>query len=135
LPSQPTRAPRVLLCAAASLLLGACAPQLPFIPSGGAGTPGPATTGAAPAQQAREQLRLLVSGQERLYRVAAPLLVKNVELCRDHARNLLGFSAKNRYSYGDSLSQTARELYGLGEALQVVSMLQESGAAQAGLRI
>jgi len=134
LPSRPPRPAltQVLLGMSASLLLGACAPQLPFIPSGG---PSPTAASAAPAKQAQEQLRLLVSSQERLYRVAGPLLINNVELCREHARNLLGFSAKNRYSYGDSLAQPARELYGLGETLQVVSMLQDSRAAQAGLRV
>ena len=40
-----------------------------------------------------------VARQERLYRIAAPLLVKNALLCRTNSRALLGFTAKNRMSY------------------------------------
>ncbi|MFX5709827.1 hypothetical protein ABTE34_20280, partial [Acinetobacter baumannii] len=45
------------------------------------------------------QLRELIAQQDRLYRVAAPLLTSNAQLCRGNARNLLGFTAKNRYSF------------------------------------
>src|SRR5690606_10805463 len=52
-------------------------------------------------------LQQLVSQQDRLYRVAAPLMVHNAELCKDNARNLLGFTAKNRYSYSAELTGAA----------------------------
>lgn len=79
-------------------------------------------------------LRELVSNQDRLYRVAGPLMVNNAELCKDNARNLLGFTAKNKYSYSADLTSAAQSLLGLGEQLQVVGVLSGSGAAKAGLR-
>jgi membrane-associated protease RseP (regulator of RpoE activity) len=90
-------------------------------------------TGAESATQ-REALRRLVSQQERLYEVAGPLMVNNAELCRDNARNLLGFTAKNRYSYSEELTNAAESLLGLGEPLEVVGVLAGGGAAKAGLR-
>ena len=43
-------------------------------------------------------LSMLIARQERIYRVAAPLMVKTAPLCRSFARPLLGFTAKNLYS-------------------------------------
>lgn len=88
-------------------------------------------SGSATQQSA---LRQLVSNQDRLYRVAGPLMVNNAELCKDNARNLLGFTAKNKYSYSEELTGSAQSLLGLGEQLQVVGVLSGGGAARAGLR-
>src|SRR4051794_29146740 len=64
-----------------ALLLTACATQTPPIAS----IPAPTqpTVIAPPPVSAAEQeaLRSLISLQDRLYRVAAPLLVNNTELC------------------------------------------------------
>jgi Zn-dependent protease with chaperone function len=79
-------------------------------------------------------LRSLVAQQDRLYQVAAPLLVKNPELCRSHARNLLGFTAKNKYSYSSEFSDAAQKLFGMDEHLKVMGILAGSGAARAGLQ-
>lgn len=79
-------------------------------------------------------LREWVEQQDRLYRVAAPLLIKNTELCPAHARNLLGFTAKTKYSYSDDFIETAEEVLGLDERLKVMSVLPGSGAAQAGVQ-
>ncbi|GAB3549886.1 hypothetical protein GCM10027343_32250 [Noviherbaspirillum agri] len=79
-------------------------------------------------------LRAWVAQQDRLYRVAAPLLVKNTELCPAHARNLLGFTAKTKYSYSDDFVDAAEEVLGLDDRLKVMSVLPGSGAAQAGLQ-
>jgi membrane-associated protease RseP (regulator of RpoE activity) len=79
-------------------------------------------------------LRTLVTQQDRLYRVAAPLLVSNPDLCRSGARNLLGFIAKNKYSYSADLADAAQSLFGLDERLQVTGILQGSGAVRAGIR-
>jgi membrane-associated protease RseP (regulator of RpoE activity) len=90
----------------------------------------------APQVSAEEQatLRSLVAQQDRLYRVAAPLLVNNPDLCKGNARNLLGFTAKNKYSYSAELAEAAQMLFGLGERLQVMGVLSGSGAARAGVR-
>jgi hypothetical protein len=81
-----------------------------------------------------ETLTRMASLQDRLYRVAAPLLINNAELCKTQARNLLGFTAKNRYSYPGDYNEAAHIAFGMGERLQVTGVLAGSGAAQAGLR-
>jgi len=73
--------------------------------------------------------------QDRLYRVAAPLLINNAELCKSQARNLLGFTAKNRYSYPGEFNEAAHAAFGMGERLQVTGVLAGSGAAKVGLRV
>ncbi len=79
-------------------------------------------------------LRAMAAQQDRLYRVAAPILVKNPELCKGNARNLLGFTAKNKYSYSAELAEAAQAALGLGEQLQVTGVLAGSGAARVGVR-
>lgn len=86
------------------------------------------------AELQMEALRNLVNLQDRLDRVAAPLLLRNAELCKVQARNLLGFTAKNRYSYSSEYVEAASALYGLSEKLQVISVLPGSGAALAGVK-
>lgn len=115
------RSASLLLSLPLALLLTSCAVP-PLTGEGAASTP----------QQ--ETLRRLVSQQERLYDVAGPLMVNNAELCRDNARNLLGFTAKNKYSYSGELTNAAESLLGLGEQLEVVGVLAGGGAAKAGLR-
>lgn len=127
-----------LLLIPAALLFAACATTIP--------TPPPATTAQRPAEPAApaappaaptaEELALqaLVPLQDRLYRVAAPLLVNNPELCKNTARNLLGFTANNRYSFSEDYAAAAQRLFGLGERLQVTGVLEGSGAARADVR-
>lgn len=121
----------------AVLLLTACTTVSP--PTGTAPEPArpatPAATPLPPVSTAEEQaLQQLVSMQERLYRVAAPLLVKNPELCKKNARNLLGFTAKNKYSYSADFINAAQKSLGLDDRLQVMGVLAGSGAARAGVR-
>jgi hypothetical protein len=56
---------------------------------------------------AADTLTRMATLQDRLYRVAAPLLIDNAELCKANARNLLGFTAKNRYAYPGEYNQAA----------------------------
>jgi len=133
------RAPRTvcqrLLSLSAVLLLSACATTVSPPP----GTPAadsartPATTATVSAAEERA-LQELVSFQDRLYRVAAPLLVKNPELCKNNARNLLGFTAKNKFSYSAEFVNAAQQSFGLHDRLQVMGVLADSGAARAGVR-
>ncbi|WP_377701599.1 M48 family metalloprotease [Pseudoduganella sp. UC29_71] len=134
---------RTLATAAATLaaaLLSACST---FAPQAGAPQPGPAVSAPAEPQQpvlsakaaaAQDALRVMVNLQDRLSRVSAPLLINNADLCKSMARNLLGFTAQNRYSYPGEFSEAARAVLGYGERLQVSSVLAGSGAARAGLR-
>lgn len=115
---------------AAALLLSACAVQQPI-------TPTPQQTPAIPTLStlpAPAPLRSIVQQQERLYRVAAPLLTQNVPLCKANARNLLGFSAKNKYSFSKEFVADAQKAYGLDEQLQVIQVLTDSGAERAGIK-
>lgn len=109
----------VILVFFASLLLASCG-----------------TTSVAPFAGTSEStpLRAYVENQNRLYRVAAPLLIKNAALCRSYARPLLGFTAKNQYSYSKELIGQAKNQLRLDERLQVMSVLNGSGAMQAGIR-
>lgn len=127
-----------LLTLPLAILLAACATPTVSPP-----TPGTAPVASEPARPAvtarvssadQQALLALVSLQDRLYRVAAPLLVNNTELCKGAARNLLGFTAKNRYSYSADLAAAAQASLGLQERLQVMGVLSDSGAARAGVR-
>ena len=82
-----------------------------------------------------QALTKMAALQDRLYRVAAPLLINNAELCKGQARNLLGFTAKNRYSYGSGFNEAANAAFGMTERLQVTQVLTGSGAAKVGLRV
>ena len=86
-----------------------------------------------PSQDVSE-LSVLVARQERIYRVAAPLMVKNAQLCRSFARPLLGFTAKNRYSYPAELVPAAEVSLKLDDRLRVMQVLEGSGAMRAGIR-
>jgi len=124
---------------AASLLLSACstfqsgsehaAPAEPIQPSA------PSAPVVTPQMQAaREQLKQIAGLQERLYRVAAPLLINNADLCKAQARNILGFTAKNKYSYPGEYGDASAAVLGYDDVLQVSGVLAGSGAAKAGLR-
>jgi hypothetical protein len=124
---------------ALALLISGCA--TPPSMQRGPVLPGPqAPTEEAPPKltprmaAAAEALTRMAASQERLYRVAAPLLINNAELCKDKARNLLGFTAKNRYSYPGEYNEAAHIAFGMDEHLQVTGVLGGSGAAHAGLR-
>lgn len=117
-------------------LLAGCATQAPGTPD----TPGsveahPEVSAPARAEPAEySTLRSLTKAQERLYRVTGPILVSNSELCKGNARNLLGFTAKNKYSYSIEIAPAAEALLALDEQLQVMGVLPGSGAARAGVR-
>ncbi|MDP5008680.1 MAG: M48 family metalloprotease [Glaciimonas sp.] len=86
-----------------------------------------------PTNPQQAELKAIIAQQDRLYTVAAPLLVNNAELCRNNARNLLGFTAKTKYSFSTELVTAAAAL-GLTDQLQVTGVLAGSGAEQAGVK-
>ncbi len=120
-----------------ALLLSACATPTPpgTIPAGARSQPTTSTQkSSATAPEGQDPFRTLVAQQARLYRVAAPLLTKNIALCKANARNLLGFSAKNKYSYPEQYREMASRTLGLDEQLQITQVLADSGAALMGLQ-
>jgi hypothetical protein len=123
-----------------ALLLSACA-TAPTSTSPVVAPPEPVKPAPEPTPQlpprlaaAADVLSKMAANQDRLYRVAAPLLINNADLCKTHARNLLGFTAKNRHSYPGEYNEAAHAAFGMGERLQVTGVLTGSGAARAGLQ-
>ncbi len=109
---------------------------LPTPPQPSVQVPVPAATPAQPAAPVDKVslLRTWAHQQSRLYQVAAPLLINNTELCPRHVRNLLGFTAKTRYSYTNEFAEAAQTALGLDEQLRVMNVLPGSAAEQAGLQ-
>lgn len=128
----------VALVVATAAILSACSTpgqmQRPSQPGVLAPLPGQPELSPQMAAAA-DTLASMAALQERLYRVAAPLLIDNAELCTRHVRNLLGFTAKNRHAYPGHYNEAAHVAFGMGERLQVTNVLAGSGAAKAGLRI
>jgi hypothetical protein len=121
-----------------ALLLSACATKGPVTPSAPQApvAQGPQAPTLTPQMAAAAETLTHMAGlQERLYKVAAPLLIDNAELCGKHARGLLGFTAKNRYSYPGEYNEAAHVAFGMDERLQVTEVLSGSGAAKAGLKV
>jgi beta-barrel assembly-enhancing protease len=138
------------------VLLTACASQTPMpqpVPESGASTAVPdavASSQVAPAAEvavarppvavdiATDQkiaaLRAWADQENRLYTLAAPLLIKNAPLCKQNAHYLLGLTAKTKYSYSNEFIAAAQSGLGLGERLRVMHVLPGSGAAQSGVR-
>ncbi|GAA4025381.1 hypothetical protein GCM10022212_23910 [Actimicrobium antarcticum] len=120
-------------------LLAACATPAPSSQqqkelAGAISSPAPVQVPDLPVESPEEiALRQLVALQDRLDRVAAPLLVNNPALCKGNARRLLGFTAKTKYSYSDEYLQAAQKLFKLDERLQVTGVLPGSGAARVGV--
>lgn len=112
-------------------LLAACAtPPQPTVQP--APTMGKETASQGATQQ--QTLLAMAAAQNRIDRVSAPLLVMNAPLCKTYARKLLGFSAKNKYSYSAELADVVQKTFGYDERLQVNSVLAGSGAERVGIR-
>jgi Zn-dependent protease with chaperone function len=117
---------------AISALFTACSPIPVTAPANK--TPPTEPESKARLPEKHSTLSLLLARQERVYRVAAPLMVKNAPLCRAQARPLLGFTAKNRYSYPAELAPAVESVLGLDERLRVMQVLEGSGAMRSGIR-
>ncbi len=94
----------------------------------------PTTAKSSASTGNSEALEKLVRLKERLDSVAAPLLVNNVDLCPNLSRNLIGITAKTKYSYSAQFAEIAQKNLHLNEQLKVVSTLANGGAARAGIR-
>lgn len=119
----------VLLCA---IFLSGCVEKQPLTRPDDTITPPPVARRAPLAPQ--EALQAVAAMQDRLARVASPLLFKNHESCRKLSRPLMGFTARNKFSYSPELANDANHALGLSDALQVAVIMPGSGAAKSGLQ-
>ncbi|MEB0021679.1 M48 family metalloprotease [Actimicrobium sp. CCI2.3] len=131
-----------LIALGVAALLAACATPAPTTaPDSSSSTvtkaaaPLPAAPAPVPVVTSAEEtaLRQLVDLQDRLDRVAGPLLVNNPALCKRNARRLLGFTAKTKYSYSTEFTPAAQKLLQLDERLRVTGVLPGSGADKVGV--
>lgn len=136
-PALVTRLRAPAAAALLAALLSACSTP-PVYQNGRAPAAAEAGRTAVPVTQrmlaAQDSVARMVGLQDRLYKVAAPLLINNADLCKNQARNLLGFTAKNKYSYPGEFADAAQAALGYDDKLQVSGVLAGSGAARAGLR-
>lgn len=110
------------------LVLAACS-TVGTAPSSQSGPAAP-----LPRSTADQALEALIARQDRVYHVVAPLIARNAVLCKTAARPLLGFTAKNKYSFPAELRAAAASQLKLGDSLQVMQVLDGSGALRAGVR-
>jgi hypothetical protein len=123
------------LAATLALLAGCSTPRnYSAVSSGPDRGPAPAPVVTPQMLAAQDTLSKMVELQARLYKVASPLLINNADLCKNQARNLLGFTAQNKYSYPGQYADAAQAALGYGDRLEVSVVLAGSGAARAGLR-
>ena len=128
-PCPITAAGKRLLWLPVAMLLSACA-TVTLPPEAPQAEPSTPAVGAIELHM----LQSVVDMQDRLYRVAAPLLINNLELCKNNTRNLLGLTAKTRYSYSANFIPAAEQALGLDDRLQTMGVLPRSGAARVGVR-
>lgn len=90
---------------------------------------------AAPiaSEEDMERLRSWVANHSRLYDTASSLMIANVGICPNNVRPILGFTAKNKFSYTSRFIDAAIRALNLGDRLQVIEVLRGSGAQKAGL--
>lgn len=122
---------RTVFAAVSLALLSACS-TISTAPAPGAATP--SASKELPRDTADPRLSALLSSQDRVYRVAAPLITKNAPLCKGASRPILGFTAKNKYSYPPELTRAVEGTLKLDDGLQVMQVLDGSGAMRAGIR-
>src|SRR3546814_6062424 len=96
-------------CIPAALFLAACSTISLDTPSS---SPAPVVDAQNNADASQvSALRTLTAEQDRLYRVADPLLTRNVPICRGNVRNLIGFSTVNKYSFSSEDRKSTRLNY------------------------
>jgi hypothetical protein len=127
------RVARTVLAIMPLLLLAACSSMSPPATKPSA-TPPNAAPQKLSSSTAEREFDALLARQDRVYQLIAPLIAKNAVLCKTAARPLLGFTAKNTYSFPVELRPAAVSRLKLGDALQVMQVLDGSGAMRAGIR-
>lgn len=95
----------------------------------------PAYVTDIPVEFQSNKLKKWVEQQNRLYKVAAPILLKNTRICKKKAQRVLGIVSKTKYSYSDEFIDLAGEQLNLTEVPTITHILPGSGAAKSEIAI
>jgi len=94
----------------------------------------------AVANEARKQRELAIKiysdQDERLYKIAWPLLRANADLCEDNIKNSFGFMESNIYYYKDEgMQQAARSVLELDSHVRFKAIVDNSPIQKAGIQV
>ncbi len=110
-----------LLTVVMFILLSACA---------GPTTTRPEISEAAVELEAEKQrvfaLKEAINNQQRLHKVAWPVLKSGRPLCMDRHRLATGIKYANKYDVPDEMHDAAVSLFDMGENLQVIAVADDS---------
>ena len=116
-----------LCCILIGLLIGCAAPT----------TRQAALDPAMVELEEQKQLQLVIKKdreyEDRLQRVAWPLLRAAAPLCEDHTVPRLGFEVANKQAYAKDYQDAARVVFGLDDRLRVIGVTPGGPAEQAGI--
>lgn len=109
-------------------LVAGCAPVTKMAPVDDAAV-------ALEAERQREiALDSLIKKQERLTNLAFPLVVAGADLCGEDTKAHIGATFSNKHVFPEDLQDAAIRLYGLGEPLRAMFVVENSPADKAGLK-
>ncbi|WP_051203030.1 M48 family metallopeptidase [Desulfovibrio aminophilus] len=73
--------------------------------------------------------------ERRLHRVAAPLLMRNADLCGDKVKGFTGLYVAQRDAFEDEWRSSVSKIYGLDGRIHVVEVLPDTPAERVGVRV
>lgn len=74
-----------------------------------------------------------IDANQRIARVAYPLLKASTSLCGEHIEATLGFTFANRHAFPSSFHETAASLFDMGETLKITQIIPHGPAQTARL--
>ena len=93
---------------------------------------------AAVALEAEKQREIAIQetlkNQSRLTRVGWPVLKAGLPFCKDRKSKAIGISYANKHDFEGEYQDVAISKLGLGDALQIINIVETSPAADSGLR-
>ncbi len=91
----------------------------------------------AKEERAQQELaiRRTLEYNERLHRVAYPLLKASTPLCGTEVAPRLGFASTNKWWFDKKTQEYAEEAFGIGDTMQVIQVTEGAPAYVAGLAV
>ncbi|MEH6472009.1 MAG: M48 family metallopeptidase [Halopseudomonas sp.] len=96
--------------------------------------PAPTLQASETEQQQLQAMQHLLAQQQRLSRVAWPLMSRNTAFCDGNTKPIIGLQYANSHSFDEKQRDTALRGLQLGEALQVLSVTPGAPAEQSGVQ-